>query len=420
MSSTTPHDTNPPAQRLPARQQVRLLVIALAALAVLAFAAWLVAALFRPAPQEVPPDPPGTFRPTDAQLSTLSFEKVGAGQAEQVTTASGSIEADGDLSTPVLMPYSGQVMKVLVDAGQVVTAGQPLLTIRTSDFVDARNTLFSAEANLRSSQVALLNARRNAERAKALAETAGGARKDYQQAQTELAASQAQERSAEAAVGAARDKLAILGKSPAEIRKLESVSEISGLHEVTTFHAPIGGTIALRDVSPGQYVGVGGEKPVFTITDASRVWLQAQISESDASGVHVGDKVDVSTPAWPGRRFTAVIDTVGAGLDPTTHRLPVRATIANPDGALKPQMFASFSIHHLSPGTRIMVPSTAVIHEGDTARVWVMRPDKRLASRQVQTGEELGGRVEVLRGLRPGETIVTAGALFVNEAGLGK
>ncbi len=420
MSSTTSHDSNIPVQRLTARQQVRLLAIALAALAVLSFAIWLAAMLLRPAPQEVPADPPGTFRPTDAQLSTLSFEKVGAGQAEQVTTASGSIEADGDISTPVLMPYSGQVVKVLIDAGQAVTAGQPLLTIRTSDFVDARNTLFSAEANLRSSQVTLLNARRNAERTKALAETAGGARKDYQQAQTELAASEAQARSAEAAVGAARDKLAILGKSPAEIRRLESVSEISGLHEVTTFHAPIGGTIALRDVSPGQYVGVGGEKPVFTITDASRVWLQAQISESDASGVHVGDRVDVVTPAWPGRRFTAVIDTVGAGLDPTTHRLPVRATIANPDGALKPQMFASFSIHHFSPGMRVLVPLTAVIHEGDTARVWVLRPDKRLASRQVQTGEELGSRVEVLRGLRPGETIVTAGAIFVNEAGLGR
>lgn len=411
----------PPAvQRLSSRQQARLLALAAAALAVVALAVWLVSALLRPVPEQVPADPPGTFRPTSEQLATLSLEKVGAGQAEQVTTASGSIQADGDLSTPVLLPYSGQVMKVLVDAGQVVTAGQPLLTIRTSDFVDARNALFAAEATMRSSQVALLNARRNAERARALAETAGGARKDFQQAETELAASEAQARSAEAAVGAARDKLAILGKSPSEIHRLESSREVSGLHEVTTFHAPIGGTIALRDVSPGQYVGIGGDKPVFTITDASRVWLQAQIAESDASGVHVGDKVDVVTPAWPGRHFTAVIEMIGAGLDPVTHRLPVRATIANPDGALKPQMFASFAIHHFSPGTRIMVPSTAVIHEGDSARIWVLRPDRRLAIRQVRTGEELGDRVEVLSGLRPGETIVTAGAIFVNEAGLGQ
>lgn len=419
MSSTHPEDTFPTAQRLPARQQVRLLALAVGGLTVLALLVWLAMILLTPAPEQPPVDPPGTFRPTPEQLATLSFEKVGSGLAEQITTASGSIVADGDLSTPVLLPYSGQVTKVLVDAGQVVKAGQPMLTIRTSDFIDARNALFSAEATWRSAQAALLNARRNAERAKALAETAGGARKDYQQALTDLAAAEAQERSAEAAVGATRDKLAILGKSAGEIQRLESAREISGLHEETTFHAPIGGTVALRDVSPGQYVGVGGDKPVFTITDASRVWLQAQIAESDASGVHVGDKVDVVTPAWPGRKFTAVIDLVGAGLDPMTHRLPVRATIANPDGALKPQMFASFSIQHFSPGTRILVPSTAVIHEGDSARVWVLRPDKRLASRQVRTGEDQNGRIEILSGLRGGETIVTAGALFVNEAGLG-
>jgi len=220
-------------------------------------------------------------------------------------------------------------------------------------------------------------------------------------------------------VGATRDKLAILGKSPAEIRRLESAVEISGLHEATTLHAPIGGTIATRDVSPGQYVAAGGDKPVFTIVDASRVWLQAQLAESDAGAVHVGDRVDVTTPAWPERHFQAVIDTVGAGLDPATHRLPVRATIPNPDLALKPQMFASFSIHHVSDGVRLMVPAAAVIHEGDSARLWVVRRDHRLEARTVRTGEEKGGLVEIAGGLRPGETVVTAGAIFVNEAGLG-
>ncbi|MBX9885865.1 MAG: efflux RND transporter periplasmic adaptor subunit [Novosphingobium sp.] len=419
MSSTDLQDPQHIVRRLSPGQQLRILVLTLAGLAALALVVWLVEAMLTPTPRDMPPEPPGTFSPTPAQLSTLTLEKVAAGQAEQITAASGSIQADGDMSTPVLLPYSGQVMQVFVDAGQVVTAGQPLLAIRTSDFVDARNTLFAAEATLRSTQAALLNARRNAERAKALVETAGGARKDYQQALTDLAASEAQARSAEAAVGAARDKLAILGKSPGEIQRLESAREVSGLHEVTKFHAPIGGTIANRNVSPGQYVSVGGDKPVFTITDASRVWLQAQIAQSDASSVHLGDKVEVVTPAWPGRKFTAVIDLIGAGLDPVTHRLPVRATIANPDGALKPQMFASFSIQHFSAGTRLLVPSTAVIHEGDTARVWVLRPDRRLASRPVRIGEEQGGRIEITSGLHAGETIVTSGAIFVNEAGLG-
>lgn len=405
--------------RLPRQRQVRLLIVIAAAAVGLVFAATAIASLFHRVPPPPAAEPPGTFHPTPDQLRSLSFERVGTSALGDLTSATGTIAADGDLSTPVLLPYSGQVASVLVDAGQVVSRGQPLLTIRTSDFVDARNTLFAADATLRSSQAQLLNAQRNAERAKALADTAGGPRKDYQQAQTDLAAVAAQERSAEAAVGAARDKLAILGKSAGEIQRLEQVREISGLHEETTLHAPIGGTIATRAVSPGEYVGVGGDKPVFTITDPSRVWLVAQLSESDASAVHVGDSVEVTTPAYPGRTFHAVIELVGAGLDPATHRLPVRATIANPDHALKPEMFASFAIRHASASARLYVPATAVIHEGENARLWVLRRDNRLEARDVATGEEQDGKVEITAGLRPGETIVTAGALFVNEAGLG-
>ncbi|MDQ2762388.1 MAG: efflux RND transporter periplasmic adaptor subunit, partial [Pseudomonadota bacterium] len=116
----------------------------------------------------------------------------------------------------------------------------------------------------------------------------------------------------------------------------------------------------------------------------------------------------------------ATINLVGAALDPQTHRLPVRATIANPDGALKPQMFASFSIQRPQTGQALRVPAVAVIHEGDIARVWVVRPDGLLQARVVTAGDEQDGKVSIVRGLRLGERIVTAGALFVNEAGLGE
>lgn len=401
-------------------RQVRLLALVAGGVLVLVLLISGIGRLLHVEPAAPPPEPPGTFRPTPDQMRSLTIEQIGASALGDLTTATGTIAADGDLSTPVLLPYTGQVVKVLVDAGQVVGKGQPLLIVRTSDFVDARNTLFAANATLRSAQAALLNARRNADRQRKLAETAGGARKDYQQAMTDLAAAEAQARSAEASLGASRDKLAILGKSANEIGRLEGQREVSGLHEETTLHAPIGGTIASRDVSPGQYVGAGGDKPVFTITDPSRVWLIAQVSESDASAVHIGDTAEVTTPAYPGRTFHAVIDTVGAGLDPLTHRLPVRATITNADHALKPQMFASFAIRRIAAGTRLYVPATAVIHEGETARLWVVRADGRLGARSVRTGDEQGGRVAITTGLRPGERIVTGGAIFVNEAGLGE
>jgi cobalt-zinc-cadmium efflux system membrane fusion protein len=399
--------------------QMRWLAIAAAVIVGLVLIVVMIGKLTHHEPAPVPVTPPGTFRPTKDQMAGLTTMRVGYGASDARTLASGAITVDGDRSTPVLMPYTGQVVRVLADAGQYVRAGQPLLLVKTTDFVDARSGLFAARAAFQNAQSQLATATRNAERQRQIFQTAGGAQKDYQQAQTDLIAAQASTRTAAAALGAARDKLAILGKSPAEIASLEGVGEVSGIHDQTTLHAPISGLIASRDVAAGQYVAQGGDKPVMTITDPSRVWLIAQVAEGDASAVHVGDAVTVTTPALPGRTFHATVDLVGAGLDPQTHRLPVRATIANPDNALKPQMFASFAIERPRQGTAMRVPTEAVIREGDSARVWIVRPDGLLQARDVVLGDEQDGTIAVRAGLKPGERVVTAGALFVNEAGLG-
>jgi hypothetical protein len=139
------------------------------------------------------------------------------------------------------------------------------------------------------------------------------------------------------------------------------------------------------------------------------------VAETDAPRVQLGDHVAVTTTALPGREFDAVIDNVGAQIDPVTHRLTVRATIANPDGALKPQMFANFTIRTpmtakaTHPMGLVSVPSLAVIHEGDSARVWVYLGKGRVKSREVTAGESHDGFVTILSGLKPGEKVVSAG-----------
>lgn len=420
MHANPADETLPETRRLSSAQQWRWVAIAAAVLVGVLLLITLVGKLTHKEEAPPTPPPPGTLRLSKAQLTAMPTMRVGLGASGAQTMATGAITVDATRSTPVLMPYAGQVVRVLADAGQVVRQGQPLLLIKTSDFVDARAGLFSARAAYQNAQAQLVAAQRNADRQQQIYQTAGGALKDYQQAKADLAAAQATARTAAASLGAARDKLAILGKSQGEINRLENVGEVSGIHDITTLHAPISGVVASRDVAPGQYVSQGGDKPVMTITDPSRVWLVAQVAESDAENVRVGDPVEVTTPALPGRVFHATIDLVGAALDPQTHRLPVRAAIPNPDKALKPQMFASFAIHHLGAGEAIRVPAAAVIHEGDAARVWIMRPDGLLVARDVQTGESANGLVTITSGLKPGEKIVTSGTLFVNEAGIGE
>jgi membrane fusion protein, heavy metal efflux system len=407
---TVESNSLPETRRLASRAQAMLVgAILIAVVAILALI-FLVKAMLAPEPVPDTPLPPGAFRPTQQQMAQLQFATVQGGANVELVRASGSIQADGDHSTPIVLPFSGQVLQVLVEPGQRVTRGQPLLRIASPELIDARGTLLAAGAQRASAAEALRIAQGNLTRQKAITETAGGAMKDYLQAQADFAAAQSAARQADSAQRAAQDRLALFGRT-----------EGVGTSAYTVYRAPVSGIVADRAVAPGQFLSSGNATPVMTITDPARVWLVAQLAESEAANIRVGDQVVVTTPALPGREFTATIDNVAAGLDPTTHRLPVRATIANAEGVLKPQMFAAFTIRRpVDAGKGVLVPAVAVIHEGDTTRVWVRAKDGLLYGRPVQIGDTDGGLTRVLSGLYPGDRIVAKGALFVNEAGLGE
>ena len=106
---------------------------------------------------------------------------------------------------------------------------------------------------------------------------------------------------------------------------------------------------------------------------------------------------------------------LAALLDPVTHRLPVRADIDNPDGALKPEMFANFRILTGDVAQSPAVPAAAVVYEGSAAHVWVVTGEGLLAYRAIRTGRSDAGLTEVLDGLKPGEHIVTKGGLFIDQ-----
>ena len=412
-----------PVEGLPVKQQVGYLIKAVLVVAVavaLVLACRMLTHREPPVPKALPP---GVVEFTPDQMAGMKVEPVATGDGWQQTAATGMIAVDEEQATPVFLPYSGQVTQVFVEAGATVARGQPLLGLRTSDVVDARNTLFNAAAGQASAASAAHLAEDNLRRQEQIYKTAGGALRDYEQARSDTVAAQSALRSANSALAAARDKLAIYGKSAGEIGRLEGARDIAGYHPETVFRAPIGGVIASRAVAPGQFVQSGGTTPLLTIADPGRVWLVAQLAESDAPHVHLGDAVDVTVAAYPGRLFRAVIDNIASGLDPISHRLPVRATIANPDGALKPQMFANFTIRHATATTgapRLSVPSVAVIREGDGARVWVAAGDRRFKARDVVVGDSRDGRVFIVSGLNPSDRVVTSGAIFVNEAGIGE
>jgi cobalt-zinc-cadmium efflux system membrane fusion protein len=237
--------------------------------------------------------------------------------------------------------------------------------------------------------------------------------KDYQQAQANLIQAQNDQRSAETALEAARNKLRILGLTDDDITTFRQKGRIN---PETTIFSPITGTVVQRKIGPGQYINAGASDPVFVIGDLSSVWLTAFVRETDAALVSVGQEISFNVLALPGTPLTARINYVAAAIDPATRRLLVRATIDNNDRRLKPEMFANVTIYSASDHPAVAVPKQALIYEGDQVRLWVAHEDKSIELRQIRTGLTNGNLVEVTGNLKPGELVITRGSLFIDRA----
>jgi cobalt-zinc-cadmium efflux system membrane fusion protein len=356
------------------------------------------------------------YTPTPSEWASLTIEPVTerAFRAEHVTE--GKIAVNEDRSTPVFSPYAGRVTKLLARPGDQVTQGQGLFVIEAADNVQAQNDYVAAMTSLNKAKSALDLAQIQEKRARDLFEGKAVPLKDFQQAQTSLIQAQNDQRSAEAALEAARNKLRIFGLTDADITTFRQQGRIN---PDTTVFSPIAGTVVQRKIGPGQYINTGASDPVFVIGDLSTVWLTAFVRETDAALVSVGQEISFNVLALPGKPLTARIDYVAAAIDPATRRLLVRATVDNRDGQLKPEMFANVTIFSASDHPAIAVPKQALIYEGDQVRLWVAHPDKSIELRQIRTGLANGNLVEVMGNLNPGEQVVTRGSLFIDRAASG-
>ncbi len=387
---------------LPVRKQLQIVVlIALAAAGILALG-WGASKLHaaQPAP------PPATSTATDnslhltpSQLSSLTVNAVSKLGFRSEEMADGRIALNSDTATQVFSPYSGRVIRVIAGIGQHVKKGAALFSIDASEFAQTQSDLLNANTQLKLARIA-------EERRHAAFDSKGGSQQDWQQAQADLAAAQT-------ALDSVRNRLRIFGQTDEQIAALERVKSPSPVTDVT---APIDGVVTDRQVGPGQYLQAGNPTPVYTIGDLASVWLVADVREIDAPLVEIGQEIEVRVLALPGRVFTAKLTSVGSAVDAVTRRVPVRATIENRDGKLKPQMFATFSIITSGESDALAVPEEAVVREGEAARVWVVQGANDLALRQIHTGRINNGMVEVLDGLKPGDKVVTRGSLFIDRA----
>ena len=356
------------------------------------------------------------YTPTAAEWASLTVQPVMQRpfRAEHVTE--GKIAIDEDRATPVFSPYAGRVTKLLVRPGNHVDQGQALFVIEAPDNVQAQNDFITASTGYNKAKSQLELAQIQDKRARDLYEGKAAPLKEYQQAQAALISAQNDVQSTTTALEAARNRLRILGLTEDAISSFQTKGRIN---PETTIYSPITGTVVQRKIGPGQYVSAGASDPVFVIGDLSTVWLTAFVRETEAPAIEIAQEMLFSVLAFPGRVMSARINYVSAAIDPASRRLMVRATITNPDGVLKPEMFANVTIYSSADRPAVGVPKTALIYEGDQVRVWVVRDDKSIELRQIKIGLANGDLVEVKGNLSPGEQIITRGSLFIDRAASG-
>jgi cobalt-zinc-cadmium efflux system membrane fusion protein len=272
----------------------------------------------------------------------------------------------------------------------------------------ARSDLAKANIGLNTAQVAQ-------QRAQRLHEQEALSTKELQQAEADLARAQDDVRRAQAAVAAVENRLRLFGKDPEEIASLAQ-----GVDPRVTMRAPISGTIVDRKIGPGQFVKPDMPDPLFMISDLTTLWVLVDVFESDVAAIHLNMPVEVSVAAYPDRIFPARISFISPAVDPTTRTLRVRCLVSNPNGLLKPDMFATIKIASAGQQSVPILPASAVVVEGNDSFAFVEEGHGQFRRRNVHATQEVDGGFIVDSGVKSGETIATRGALLLNELGKAK
>jgi membrane fusion protein, heavy metal efflux system len=336
---------------------------------------------------------------SDAQLGMVSIGPVSEHAFPIQTEAVGNIDFNEDMSAQVFPPYQGRIVKLFAMLGDNVKRGQPLLTIESPDLIQAESGLIAAAG------VSDLTTH-TLERAKQLFEVQGMAEKDLQQAISD-------QQTAEGALKAARDAVALFGKSELEIDRMVKTRTIDPYLVVPS---PITGRVTARTAAPGDFVQPGNAPAPYSVADISRIWMNASVTESDMPRVRKGQPIHVSVMAYPGRVFDGEISMVGATVDPQLHRGLVRAEIDDPKHELLPGMFASFVIVTGAPVSAVAVPVDGVVREGDgTMTVWFATDGHHFRKGMVKVGLQHAGYDQILDGVGSGARIVTKGAVFLDN-----
>jgi cobalt-zinc-cadmium efflux system membrane fusion protein len=352
----------------------------------------------------------------------IEVEIVQPAAIEGSIKATGKVLVTEDRIANIGPVHEGRIVNLYAGQGAFVRKGQRLAEFESADIDEAEADYLKALSDLaaaeRTSAAEVKFQQATYDRTKLLVEKEITPAKNLQQAEHDLDVAKANQTSsvdsAKVAVSNARRHLQILGLNDSAIDSLAKKSNLGP--SVFPLNSPISGTVVERNGTIGATVG--SDANLFKIIDLSRVWVDANVFEKDLERVRIGQLVNVKVPAFPEATFAGRVILISSTVDPDTRTVQVRTEVANPDGRLKPDMFANVEIMTAGSRQAISVPLSAVLDDGGKSVVFVT-DGNNYTKKEVELGLKSDNRVEIVQGLKPGDHVVTKGNYLLMEQSKG-
>jgi membrane fusion protein, heavy metal efflux system len=361
------------------------------------------------------PQLPATIILPEPKLANLQLqiEKAKAGPLARAVSATGSVGYD-QLHLARIRPMArGRIEALDVTAGDRVVAGQRLAVLDNFDLSAAHSKVLGAEAALNQAKAQLAAASAAYDRATNLI------RSDLV-TQAELVARRATAVTMEADL---RTKEAQLRQYQEEEARLLPVRPAAAGADTSNdqpgdsrgaLFAPFAGVVDSVSIATGEIVDPA--TPIFTVSDLSTVWVQADVAERDLGAVKVGDAVEVKVSAFPDRVFAGRVTYIPDQIESATGMAKVRCEVPNPDGALRVNMFATVTILSPQGGDAVLAPSSSLQEVNGQSVVFIPTGDRQFAWRAVHTGLVANGKTQITSGLAAGTPVVGEGSYWLKAA----
>lgn len=322
-----------------------------------------------------------------SQLTSIRVEPVVTARMPLAEPLNARLSYNENSTARIMAPIAGRVTRLNVEPGDRVRTGDPLLTLDSPELAAAVADLQKARADEQRKRLTL-------ERTQTLVQADVSPRKDLENAIAEHGAARAEAMRAE--------------------RRLRNLSPRAIDDGSFVLRAPLAGVVTERRVNRGNEVRPDQAEPLFVISDPSILWVLVDLPERDLAMVRVGHHALVEVDAYRGG-FDAVIERIGETVDPTTRRVQVRAAVRNPDGRLKPEMYARVVLVASDTVLAVRIPNSALVTQGLYSFVFVEAEPGLFTRRRVTMTVQDREYAYVSDGLEAGERLVTTGALLLNS-----